>query len=274
MSNIVNEENLNDELKFLSKKILELNKRLIEGEKAKSVFLSLVASKLNNPMTAIMGILPHLKVVDTKKNKLLFELVCKEAFNLDFKIQNMVMASEIESGNIDNSYALVNPTEIVDEVIESLRYLIKDKNIEIKIYNKLKQKAVIDTKKVYLIFRNLISNGCKYGFENSLLEIDLEIKEPMFVIKVKNRGEAPKVKYKPEIFTRFSNEVSAKHGLGIGLSVVREICERLNGTIEYEAEDGFVTFIVNIPLDEKMLDSTTYGSNEFVFDSFDGAIEL
>lgn len=274
MENIVNKENIDDELAFLSKKILELNKKLIESEKAKSMFLSLVANKLNNPMTALLGIVPHLKIVDTKENKDLFELVYKEALNLDFRIQNLVMASEIESGNIDISYALVDPIEIIDEAVESLKYLLNEKNIEIKINSTIKQKVVTDPKQVYTIVKNLISNGCEFGFENSVIEINLDIEESMFVIKVKNQGEAPEVKHKPEIFTRFAKDASGKHGLGIGLSVVREICERLNGTIDYEAEGGFVTFIVKLSFDESMIDSEAYGSNEFLFDSFNDAIEL
>ena len=91
---------------------------------------------------------------------------------------------------------------------------------------------------------------------------------------MKNRGKAPDVKYKPEIFTRFAKDAAGNNGLGIGLGVVREICERLNGTIDYEADGGFVTFIVKLPFDEKMTDSKAYGSNEFLFDSFDNAIEL
>jgi len=274
LQNKIDEENLNDELAFLSKKILDLNKKLIESEKAKSRFLSLVASKLNNPMTAILGILPHLKIIDTKENRFFYELVYKEALDLDFKIQNLVMASEIESGKIDVSYALVDPIEIIKEAIESLKYLIEEKNIEIKIDSKIKQKIVTDPKKVYIIVKNLISNGCRYGFENSLLWIELDIKESMFIIKVKNRGDAPNVKYKPEVFTRFAKDASGEHGLGIGLSVVREICQRLDGTIDYEAEDEFVTFVVKLPFDEEMIDSQAYGSNEFLFESFDDAIEL
>lgn len=274
MENVVNKENMSDELEFLSKKILELNKKLIDSEKAKSRFLSLVANKLNNPLTAILGIIPHLKIIDTKENKLFFELVCKEVLNLDFKIQNLVMASEIESGNIDISYALVDPKEIIDEAIESLKYLIKEKNIEIKMNSSIKQKVVTDPKKIYTIVKNLISNGCKYGFENSVIEIDLDIEDSIFVIKVKNQGDAPKVNYKPEIFTRFAKDADGKHGLGIGLSVVREICERLDGTIDYESEGGFVTFIVRLSVNENMVDSQAYGSNEFLFESFDDAIEL
>lgn len=274
MKNTTDKENIGDELEFLSKKILELNKKLIESEKAKSRFLSLVANKLNNPMTAILGILPHLKIVDTQENTELYELVFKEALNLDFKIQNLVMASEIESGSIDITYALLDPSEVVYEAIDSLKYLIKEKSIDVKVLTKSEQKAVTDPKKVYVIVKNLISNACRYGLEGSVVEVSSDVQGSMLVIEVKNQGDAPDVKYKPEVFTRFAKDAAGSHGLGIGLSVVREICERLGGGIDYEAEGGFVTFIVKLSVNEHMIDSLAYGSNEFLFDSFDNAVEM
>lgn len=263
-----------NEVEFLSKKILDLNKKLIDSDKAKSKFLSLVANKLNNPMTALLGILPHLKIVESKENRELYNLVCKEALGLNFRVENIVAAAEIESGNIDIAYALVDLKEIVDEVTWSLRYILQENNIEIKINDSTEQKVVTDPKKIYTIIKNLVSNGCRYGFQDSVIEINLSIKDGMFIIEVKNRGEAPSVNNKLEVFTRFAKDASGKHGLGIGLSVAREICGRLGGDIDYNAKDGFVTFIVTLPYDESLIDSKAYGSNEFLFDSFDDAVEL
>lgn len=265
---------MKSEIEFLSKKILELNKKLIESEKTKSRFLSLVASKLNNPITALLGIITHLKIAETKENRELYNLVCKEALNLDFKVQNIVAAAEIESGNVDITYALLNPKEITNEALQSLKYVLKEKNIEIKISDFTKQKLASDPKKVYTIIKNLISNACRYSHENSIIDIELSIRESLFIVEVKNRGEAPEVQYKPEVFTRFAKDASGNHGLGIGLSIVREICERLDGNIDYEIKDGFVTFVVKLPCNENMIDSEAYGSNEFLFSSFDDAVEL
>lgn len=267
-------DNMNNELAFLSKKILELNKKLIESEKAKSRFLSLVTNKLNNPMTVFLGIIPHLKIDESEENRIIFDLIYKEVLGLEFIIQNLVAAAEIESGNIDVSYALVNPIEIVDEALESLRYCIKEKNIKINITDKINKKIVTDPKKVNIILKNLISNGCQYGIENTIIEIILSLEGTMFVINVKNHGKEPKINYKPEIFTRFAKDAQGEHGLGIGLSVVRELSERLDGGIDYRAEEGTVTFTVKLLSDETLIDSQAYGSNEFLFESFDNAIEL
>jgi signal transduction histidine kinase len=71
------------EIVFLSNKLLDMNKRLIESEKAKSRFLSLVANELNNPMTALLGLIPHLKPDHPEENDI-FSLAHQEALLLNF----------------------------------------------------------------------------------------------------------------------------------------------------------------------------------------------
>mgnify|MGYP002713145797 CR=1 FL=1 len=274
MENIKSKKSIENEFAFLSKKILELNKRLVESEKAKSRFLSLVQNKLNNPMTVLLGIVPHLKIIEDEKNRMYLELVHKEVLNLDFIIQNLEAAAKIESGDIDVSYALVNIKEIADEVVENLRYVIKEKNIKVDIIDKIGKNIVTDPKKAYLILRNLFSNACRYAKEGSTISIDIDREDIMLIISVKNEGEAPNVEHVPELFTRFADEVGGDHGLGIGLSIVRELCERLNGSVYFTSEEGYVSFIVKLFIEENIKDSDTYDSGEFLFKSSDDVIEL
>lgn len=265
MQSMSEKEILENEVKFLSKKILELNKKLLESKKAETLFLSLVANNFNDPMTAILGMLPHLKIQNDDKNEKIFSTICQEALNLDFKIQNLITVAEIESGNIESSHSLTDIKNIVDEALKSLRYLIKEKNVKIEINNLLENKIVTDSKKAYTILKNLIANGCIHSPDNEVVLIELSIKSSVLKIVVKNRGEGPKVDSKSEVFTRFSQKINSCHGLGLGLSIARELCESLCGSVDYSVENGFVTFEVKLPLNEK---------NEPLFDSFDDAIEI
>ena len=266
---------LENELEFLNKKILELNTKLIESEKSKSKFLSLISNELNNPMTVLLSMVPHLQTEVCDKNRKIISMVNQEILELDFKIKNLIMVTEIESGNINITHALVDAKEIIDEVIESLKYLMDEKKIQIKLTNFIEEKLVSDPQKIYTIASNLLSNSCKYSLENSVVDVILKKENAIFTIIVKNEGKAPDIRFKAELFTRFSDTPSGDHGLGIGLSVVREICESLDGSIEYMTEDGFVTFTASLSVDdETMMSSQAYGSNEFLFESIDDVIEL
>jgi two-component system, OmpR family, sensor kinase len=274
MKETIKYDSMKDEIAFMSRKILDLNKRLIESEKAKSRFLSLVTSELNNPMTALVGMMPHLQVQSCEKNKQMLFMINKEVLELDFKIKNLMMAAQIESGKIDVSAALFDPMEVIEEVIESLKYISQERKITINITDCIQDKIVSDPQKIYLIAENLLLNGCKYANESSTIEVVLKREDSIFTLSVKNQGEGPNIQYKPEIFTRFADGPDGEHGLGIGLSVVRAICERFDGSVNYAVDDGFVTFLATLSLGKDDPDSQAHGSNEFLFDSFDDAIEL
>ena len=262
------------EVTFLSRKILDLNKQLIESEKAKSLFLSLIANELNNPMTALLGMIPRLAPEKGDPREEIFEIVQEEALILDFRIQNLVAAAEIESGEINISHASVDIKEVVEEAVRALRYPIKEKNITVIIEDMLKQKIVSDPQKLYLILKNLVANACCYGLPDQIVEVGIKEENSAVLISVKNQGHGPDVEFKPQVFTRFAHGPDGGHGLGIGLSIVREISERLGGSTDYNTDETSVTFTVTIPLETVLPDSLACGSNEFLFESFDDAIEL
>lgn len=259
------EKNLEEELEFLSKKILELNKRFMESQEAKSRFLSLVKNQLNNPMTVLLGMIKHLDIVKNEKNIEIFSMIHQELLTLDFEIQNIVMAAQIEGDSIAISYALIEPVLTLEDAVESIKYILQERAQTLKIENLLPKKIVTDREMLFIIIRNILLNACKYGESGSEISIKLSIVEERFVLEVKNRGEAPHVKHKAELFTRFADGPDGRHGLGIGLSVVREICELLDGDIDYEVQDEYIIFRVSLLLDE---------NSELAFEPFDDAIEF
>ncbi|WP_295020796.1 HAMP domain-containing sensor histidine kinase [Sulfurimonas sp.] len=263
------------EVAFLSRKVLDLNKQIIDSEKAKTRFLSLIANELNNPMTALLGLIPHLAKQSTQPRQDLIDTIEDEALHLDFHIQNLVAATEIESGELEISYSLVNLEDLIKEVSKSLKFRMIEKNIKLKVDNHLKQRVVADAQKLHLILKNLIANACVYGDADTTIEVTIEQKdENKLNISVKNYGKEPNVKHKAQVFTRFAHDLKGIHGLGVGLSVVRELCERFDGKIDYVVGDNTVTFVVVLPLETKSADFEACGSNEFLFESFDDALEL
>lgn len=263
-----------DEVTFLSRKILDLNKQLIESEKAKSRFLSLIANALNNPMTVLLGIIPKLAPPSGDPREAIFGLAHEELLLLDFRVQNLVMAAEIESGSVSISNASVDINELLQEVLEALKYSIKARNMTIVVNCSVNDRVVTDPQKLHIILINLVANACDYGIEGSSINIEVVLVDSEISISVKNQGHEPDVEYTAQLFTRFAEGPEGKHGLGLGLSVVRELTQWLGGHVDYIAEDSTVKFTVTLPVGECLSNSEACGSNEFLFDSFDDAIEL
>ncbi len=267
-------EDTSEEVAFLSRKILDLNKQLIESEKAKSHFLSLVASELNNPMTGLLGMIPHLKLQGNERLEAIFELVQEEMLLLNSRIQNLVVTAEIESGEMDITYALVDPKVLIEEAIEGFKCKLINKKITLIVESTLRDKIVSDPRKLYLILKNLLANACDYGDSGTVVYVNIEKKDSTLTIAIQNQGAGPNVEHKPQVFTRFSHCMEGSHGLGLGLSISRELCERLGGEIDYVVNDRTVIFTVTLPLETALPDSQACGSDEFLFESFDDAIEI
>lgn len=263
-----------NEIEFLSRKLLELNKQLIESEKAKTAFLSLVANELNNPLTALLGMIPHLKPAIEDPKEKMFDLMHEEALNLDFRIQNIVEAAKIESGIYDLTYANVNVETLLQEVLESLKYLIRTNRVVLILDIQIDKPVVTDPYKLYLMMKNVVANACMYGEMGGLIEIIASSNDEHMIFMVKNQGERPNVEFKPQIFTRFAYGPDGKHGLGLGLSVVRYLCDSLSGSIDYTWSEGSVSFTITLPHKGASAESSACGSNEFLFESFDDALEL
>lgn len=262
------------EIAFLSKKILELNNKLIDSEKAKSNFISLIANQLNNPMTVLLGIMPHLKEQICEKNEELFCLINQEFNNLEFKITNLVTAAQIESGTIHPFNSLVSLSEIIHEITESLQYVARDRNIQITTQDKINEPIIIDPNLIYVIIKNLVTNAVVFADEDSEVKICFEKEDSLLKLSVQNKGEGPNTKFKPEVFTRFSKGPEVGHGLGIGLSIVNELCIIFDGSVDYTVTQEHVTFNIVLRLNEKNTTSKAFGSNEFIFDDLEDAIEL
>jgi two-component system phosphate regulon sensor histidine kinase PhoR len=104
------------------------------------------------------------------------------------------------------------------------------------------------------VFHNLIENAIKYGFDNSVIEVALELASPERVsIAVTNRGETIAEKHINRLTERFYRVDKARSrqigGTGLGLAIVKHIVNRHRGTMEVSSNAAGVTcFAVTLPV--------------------------
>jgi len=85
-----------------------------------------------------------------------------------------------------------------------------------------------------LLLNNLISNAIRHNIKNGCIEATLTPSE----LVIKNTGNRPEVPTE-ELFKRFKKGNHCNNSIGIGLSIVKQICERNNFTIAYIFADGW-----------------------------------
>jgi signal transduction histidine kinase len=219
------------------------NIELAKANELKSNFLSMTSHELKTPLTSILGYVnlfldgSYGEPSSIQKERL--EVILRNGRNLLYIISNLLDSAQIESGKIEYKFENFSLFEILQQLLEELKILAKEKNIQINISNQIKSLIFADKPKMMQILRNLLLNAIKYNIKNGKIEIALEENEKEFTIKIEDTGIGIKDEDKPFVFDRFRRgKGSGVSGSGLGLAIVKDLVEGHSGKIYFESEFG------------------------------------
>lgn len=246
------------EMQDLRSQIEVLNNKLQENEKFKTHFLSNIRNALVNPFSSVISLSGEIIKSDVQNWKRVIKLAAlihSEAFDLDFQLKNIFSTAELESGEKHPEICKTDVKEIVDSCIDSLKYVLRKKNIELKTTaNYRKQHFNTDPAIITSILRNLLHNAIKYSVSPGLVEVTISVGEYLQII-VKDHGIGISQGELELVFDRFYRsdpEINSENiGHGLGLSIVKNLTELIGGTINTTSQIGQGSeFIVIIPKKE------------------------
>ena len=240
-----------------------LRQEKIKAEKAneaKSIFLFNMSHDIRTPINAIVGYSQLMKKELTNPKLVHYQEMIEQSSKLLLSIINNVLdMARVESGKmeLDENFEVVgNVSQLVCSVFaaEASR-----KNIELHENVNVEHKYVIvDSTKMQEILSNLISNAIKYTPEGGKVLIDVQElpydKEGYVLIqtKVTDTGIGMSEEFLPSLFDLFTRErnttLSKIPGTGLGMAIVKNFVDLMNGSIEVESKLGKgSTFTITIP---------------------------
>lgn len=262
-----------------------LRQEKIKAEKAneaKSIFLFNMSHDIRTPMNAIVGYSQLMKKELTNPKLVHYQEMIEQSSKLLLSIINNVLdMARVESGKmeLDENYEVVG--NITQLVCSAFAAEASKKNIELnKIVNVEHKHIITDSTKMQEILSNLISNAIKYTPEGGKVLIDVQElpydKEGYTLIqtKVSDTGIGMSEEFLPSLFELFTRErnttLSKIPGTGLGMAIVKNLVDLMNGSIEVESELGKgSTFTIIIPHKIANKDYTNRNiesSNEFDID--------
>ena len=144
--------------------------------------------------------------------------------------------------------------DIVEPVLAELAAEIKDHHITLvnRLHHQRVGKFLVRGSKVWLrsVFRNLVNNGVKYGGSNCTIVVDCQMQGSASRLTVYNSGQTVPEASRSMLFSPIRNmrpPQKRRQGLGLGLSLSREIIQDCGGDIWYEAQRHGSTFVVSLP---------------------------
>ena len=243
-----------DELNALSDEFNDLISRLQISEQKRSRFVSDASHELRTPLASIKllsdSILQNEMDVETIRE--FVADIGSEADRLSRMTQKLLALSKID-GQYQDEVQIIPIIPTADRVIRMLEGLSKDSNVSIIKNYKQDCKILIVEDDLYQILFNLIENGIKYNTKGGTLTIQIEQKENHAQIQITDTGVGIPDDSLKHIFERFYRVDKARSrstgGSGLGLSIVRNIIEKNNGTIKVTSQLGHGTqFILDFPV--------------------------
>lgn len=236
-------ESLREEKKSIEKKVEALK----DLDKLKSQFISVVSHELRTPLTIVKEAVSLISGERTGKINPKQRLLINEATinieRLKNIINDLLDISRIESGLFKLRYSLVN---LCDLIRDSSGYFIKlaqEKGIKLEyLLPKNEINIFVDPERITQILNNFIENAIKFTEEGGRITIDVKTFEFKIRVGVIDTGIGISKADLPKLFNKFTQvsgiESAERKGLGLGLSIVKDIVAKHGGEVWVESGLG------------------------------------
>jgi len=222
-------------------------------EQAKDEFISIASHELKTPLTTAKAYVQLLQLSTKKTNgqDFMFAKKAGECIDrLNDLINELLDVSKIQNGKLPLHITTFDFNKMLSDTIEGVQYGAPTHTI-IKSGETLKP-ATGDKERLQQVLINLLTNAVKYSPKSDKVFVNVIEKKGEIKVSVTDSGIGIRKENLEKIFERYYREEGrAVHfqGLGIGLSICREIIKRHNGKIWAESKPGKgSTFYFTIPL--------------------------
>lgn len=217
-------------------------------------FVNRVSHELRTPMTNILLNLDVIEesVPETATGR--FGLVREEAGRLSRLIENVLTFSRQEEGCLKLQNAACMPVEIVDDIVRQFEPALERRGITLnRRHEGMKTEVMLDADALAQITANLLSNVEKYA-PNAPVSVHTEQAADAFVLKVTDAGPGIPVGEAEHVFApfkRLDDRVQAGvSGAGLGLSIARDLAQRMGGTLGLVNSEKGAVFELRLPLNQ------------------------
>jgi two-component system, OmpR family, sensor histidine kinase ArlS len=231
----------NDELGELAESIKVLANELKQLKNERNEFLASISHELRTPLTYIKGYAEIAQRENLKKVEQLnyLNIISEESSKLSNLIKELFELAKMDENNFSIQKKRVNLSAFFERTLKKILPAFVDENKRLTISCLENIEANIDPIRFEQVIFNLLENARKYSNPNTTTKIEVhEIHNKIHII-IKDQGRGIPGKDIPRVFERFyrvdKSRTRATGGYGLGLSIVKEIIEAHNGSINLKS---------------------------------------
>ncbi len=226
------------------------------ASRTKDEFLGLLSHELRTPLNAILGWSRMLtsQLDETTYNRAV-ESIERNAKLQSRLIDDMLDVSRIISGKLRLDTQPVDLTMVINAAVDTVRPAAEAKNIRVYVVLDYSAGTILgDATRLQQVIWNILSNAIKFTPKDGSVQVALNRVNSHLEITVSDTGIGIEEDFLPFVFDRFrqADSTSSKKygGLGLGLSIVRQLVELHGGTVEAHnrEETNGAVFVVKLPV--------------------------
>ncbi len=229
---------------------IDLRNKVAELEKTNDElnrFIYSISHELRAPLVSVIGIVNLVKMENLFHSSGEYWSLVESCSNkLDYYIQKTLQY--YKNNKTQSEESIIEFVPLATELIELYGFANKDTEFTVNVNQPVPFKG--DLFRIEVIMGNLISNAIKYQKESELhkkVDIDISVTTEFVEITIMDNGVGILNEHLEKIFTQFFKSKN-HHGSGLGLFIVKEALNRLNGRIAVSSSlDHGTTFKINIP---------------------------
>ncbi|MEO8154153.1 MAG: response regulator [Rhizobacter sp.] len=243
----------------------------------KDDFIAVLSHELRTPLSAISGwthVLQRRGAGD-EQTKLGLAAIERNVLTQARMISDLLDMSRLNLGKLPLSFETLDPSEAVTSAMSAMQVSIEDKKIQIDLQLAPAYRPIrADSSRLQQVIWNLLTNAIKFSPLGGTIAVRLIQDESGLTLRVRDAGRGIPADFLPFVFDRFAQNESASNrrtgGLGLGLSIAKQLVEAHGGTITAmsDGEGLGATFEVWLPRNANEEQGTEMSTN-----STSGALE-
>lgn len=248
------------EVQELAESFNHMSSRVQQTEESQQDFLANVSHELKTPITSIQGFAQSILDGAASSPQELHqasEIIYNESARMHRLVIDLLTLSKLEGGTANLQYSTVDLSILVEQVIEKLQPQIQTAGIAIAQEIEKHQFVFGDADRLAQVFTNLMDNAIKFTPQNGKITVTVKAEPTSVVVGISDTGPGIPSQEESRIFERFyqvdkSRRGGSSRGIGLGLSIARQIVISHNGEIWVSSspENGS-TFFIRLPSNNK-----------------------
>jgi PAS domain S-box-containing protein len=244
------------ERKRVEEALKAANAQLIESDRRKDEFLAMLAHELRNPLGAVSNTVNLLARSEAAAGlRRYVDILQRQTRNLRGLVDDLLDVSRVTRGLITLKHERIELAGAIERALESVRELLDEKQHDVSVTLPRKPLVIVgDPVRLEQILVNLLTNAAKYTDHGGRISISLERAGDHATLRVRDTGIGMTPQIIERIFDLFGQAERgldrSQGGLGIGLTIVKNLVELHGGRIEAhsEGEGKGAEFVVTLPL--------------------------